>query len=155
MCGNAEYDDLNIRSTSGTSPDPHVVRELSHLHENFVIVLADKAPDIFTFVWKKYCEYVKWIILPGTLNTIWHIFLHQKCWETVNCFLFSLEYRQIMTSSIYMTFYLISRMQKLLINTDSFADSSKCSTKPLSILLTQQKVQSTVTARKTCVKRTL
>ena len=34
--------------------DPEVVRELSRLHENFVIVPADKASNNYTFVCKKY-----------------------------------------------------------------------------------------------------
>ena len=33
--------------------DPDVVRELSRLHENFVIVPADKAPNNYTFVCKR------------------------------------------------------------------------------------------------------
>ena len=34
--------------------DPDVVTELSRLHENFVIVPADKASNNFTFVRKRY-----------------------------------------------------------------------------------------------------
>ena len=57
MCLNAESDDLNILSTPDTSPffsDPDVVTELSRLHENFVIVPADKASNNYTFVCKRY-----------------------------------------------------------------------------------------------------
>ena len=53
----AESDDLNILSTPDTSPffrDPDVVHELSRLHENFVIVPADKASNNYTFVCKKH-----------------------------------------------------------------------------------------------------
>ena len=35
--------------------DPEVVRELSRLHENFVIIHADKASNNYTCVCKKYC----------------------------------------------------------------------------------------------------
>ena len=35
--------------------DPDIVHELSRLHENFVIVPADKASNNYTFVCKKYC----------------------------------------------------------------------------------------------------
>ena len=34
--------------------DPDVVKELSRLHENFVIVSADKASNNYTFVCKRY-----------------------------------------------------------------------------------------------------
>ena len=57
MCLNAESDDLNILSTPDTSPffsDPDVVTERSRLHENFVIVPAEKASNNYTFVWKRY-----------------------------------------------------------------------------------------------------
>ena len=48
--------------------DPEVVRELSRLHENFVIVLADKASNIYTFVCKKY--YVSILIEELGLNSL-------------------------------------------------------------------------------------
>ena len=43
----------NTRSKS-IFRDPDVVRELSRLHENFVIVPADKTSDNYTFVCKKH-----------------------------------------------------------------------------------------------------
>ena len=77
---------VNTRSES-IFRDPDVVRELSRLHENFVIVPADKASNNYTFVCKSH--YVDILIEklglhspPGnpTYNlTIWLIFLHQKC----------------------------------------------------------------------------
>ena len=48
--------------------DPEVVRELSSLHENFVIVPADKASNNYTFVCKKY--YVSILIEELGLNSL-------------------------------------------------------------------------------------
>ena len=48
--------------------DPAVVRELSRLHENFVIVPADKASNKYTFVCKKY--YVSILIEELGLNSL-------------------------------------------------------------------------------------
>ena len=48
--------------------DPEVVRELSRLHENFVIVPADKASNNYTFVCKKY--YVSILIEKLGLNSL-------------------------------------------------------------------------------------
>ena len=48
--------------------DPEVVRELSRLHENFVIVPADKASNNYTFVCKKY--YVSILIEELGLNSL-------------------------------------------------------------------------------------
>ena len=44
---------VNTRSES-IFRDPDVVRELSRLHENFVIVPADKASNNYTFVCKRH-----------------------------------------------------------------------------------------------------
>ena len=48
--------------------DPEVVRELSRLHENFVIVPADKASNSYTFVCKKY--YINILIEERGLNSL-------------------------------------------------------------------------------------
>ena len=48
--------------------DPEVVRELSRLRENFVIVPADKASNNYTFVCKKY--YVSILIEELELNSL-------------------------------------------------------------------------------------
>ena len=48
--------------------DPDVVRELSRLHENFVIVPADKASNNYTFVCRKY--YVSILIEELGLNSL-------------------------------------------------------------------------------------
>ena len=81
---------VNTRHESIFS-DPDVVRELSRLHENFVIVHADKASNNYTFVCKRHCvsiltQELVFNSLHGmrTLHTISRIFLHQKCWATLN-----------------------------------------------------------------------
>ena len=73
---------VNTRHESIFS-DPDVVTELSSLHENFVIVPADKASNNYTFVSKRY--YVDILIeelglhyILETLHTILQIFLHQR-----------------------------------------------------------------------------
>ena len=48
--------------------DPEVVRELSRLHDNFVIVPADKASNRYTFVCRKY--YVSILIEELGLNSL-------------------------------------------------------------------------------------
>ena len=65
--------------------DPDVVTELSRLHENFVIVPADKASNNYTFVCKRYyvdilipLRKLDFIYFLKTLHTILQIFLHQR-----------------------------------------------------------------------------
>ena len=71
--------------------------------EALVVVPADKASNIFTFVCMKH--YVDIQIreltlqsLPGNLHTIWHIVLHQTCWTATKWSSLSSEYRHIMRS---------------------------------------------------------
>ena len=105
--------------------DPDVSHELSRLHENFVIVPADKASNNYTFVCKKH--YVDILIkelglnsLPGnpTYN-LTDFFLHQKCWTTTNRSSLPSEFRQTMMISIYLTFIGFRRCTKIHINIDS------------------------------------
>ena len=115
---------VNTRSES-IFRDPDVVLELSRLHENFVIVPADKASNNYTFVCKRH--YVDILIeelglhsLPGkpTYNlTIF--FLHQRCWTTTNRLSPPSEYSQIVRSSICLTFIGFRRCTKVHINIDS------------------------------------
>ena len=67
--------------------DPEVVREPSRLHENFVIVPADKASNNYAYVCRRYCIGILKMNLdltrfPESLHTILQIFLHHKCWTT-------------------------------------------------------------------------
>ena len=54
-----------------------------------------------------------------TLHTFWQIYMHQKCWTTSNRVLLPSEYRQIMGSSICLTFIVFRRCKIININTDS------------------------------------
>ena len=68
---------------------PDVVRELSRLHENFVIVPADKASNNYTFVCKRHyvsilTEELGLNSLPGNPTCNFTDFMHQKCWITTN-----------------------------------------------------------------------
>ena len=54
-----------------------------------------------------------------TLHTIWQICLHQKCWTTTNRSSLPSEYRQIVRSSICLTFIGFRRCTKIHINIDS------------------------------------
>ena len=95
---------VNTRHKSIFS-DPDVVREQSRLHENFVIVPADKASNNYTFVCKRHYVSILSEELGlnslhlthslGTLHTISRIFLHQKCWTTTNRSSLHLELRQV------------------------------------------------------------
>ena len=116
---------VNTRSES-IFRDPDVARELSRLHENFIIVPADKASNNYTFVCKRH--YVDILIeelglhsLPGnpTYNLSGQIFLHQRCWTTTNRFSPPSEYNQIVRSSICLTFIGFRRCTKVHINIDS------------------------------------
>ena len=75
------------------------------------------------FIWQ--CDYPQ---------TIWRIFLHQKCSTTTNRSLLPSEYRQIMRRSIYLTFLGFRRCAKIL-KTQMHCGFIDCSNKSLSILL--------------------
>ena len=118
---------VNTRSES-IFRDPDVARELSRLHDNFVIVPADKASNNYTFVCKRHYHVItstSWsrnldsIHFLETLHTIWQIFLHQRCWTTTNRFSPPSEYSQIVRSSICLTFIGFRRCTKVHINIDS------------------------------------
>ena len=70
-----------------------------------------------------------------TLHTILQIFLDRRFWTTINQFSLPSEYRQPMKSSI--CHFWIPKMHKNPYKHRFIAGSSKCSTKPPSILLTK------------------
>ena len=79
---------VNTRHESIFS-DPDVVRELSRLHENFVIVPQTKHPTTIHLsardITSASCQRILDLTHSlGTLHTISRIFLHQKCWTTTN-----------------------------------------------------------------------
>ena len=102
--------------------DPDVVRELSRLHENFVIVPADKASNNYTFVCKRH--YVDILIeelglhsLPG--NPTYNMTDFSASEVLDNHKSPPSEYSQIVRISICLTFIGFRRCTKIHINIDS------------------------------------
>ena len=132
---------VNTRHESIFS-DPDVVRELSRLHENFVIVPADKASNNYTFVCKRH--YVRILSEELGLNSL-------PGNPTYNLTDFSASevldnHKSVLTSFGIETsddeldlpyIYWIPKMHKNPYKHRFIAGSSQCSTKPLSILLTK------------------
>ena len=132
---------VNTRHESIFS-DPDVVRELSRFHDDFVIVPADKASNNYIFVCKRH--YVRILSEELGLNS-----LHGN--STYNLTDFSASevldnHKSVLTSFGIETsddeldlpyIYWIPKMQKNPYKHRFIAGSSKCSTKPLSILLTK------------------
>ena len=122
--------------------DPDVVRELSRLHENFVIVPADKASNNYTFVCKRHyvsilSEELGLNSLPG--NPTYNL-TDLSASEVLD------NHKSVLTSFGIETsddeldlpyIYWIPKMHKNPYKHRFIAGSSKCSTKPLSILLTK------------------
>ena len=144
MCLNAESDDLKFyqHQTRVHFSDPDVVTELSRLHENFVIVPADKASNNYTFVCKRY--YVD--ILLEELGL--HLLPGNPTYNLTDCSASEIldNHKSVLTSfGIQRTdeeldlpyIYWIPKMHKNPYKHRFIAGSSKCSTKPLSILLTK------------------
>ena len=132
---------VNTRHESIFS-DPDVVRELSRLHENFVIVPADKASNNYTFVCKRHyvsilSEELGLNSLPG--NPTYNL-TDLSASEVLD------NHKSVLTSFGIETsddeldlpyIYWIPKMHKNPYKHRFIAGSSKCSTKPLSILLTK------------------
>ena len=135
--------------------DSGVVRELSHLHEDFVIVPAHKASNNYTFVWKRY--YVSILIeelglnsLPG--NTTYNLtgFSASKVLENRKPVLTSFGI-DTNDDELYLPYiYWIPKMHKNPYKHLFIAGSTKCSTKPLSILLTKMLTHITQGLQKYC-----
>ena len=132
---------VNTRSES-ICRDPDVVRELSRLHENFVIVPADKASNNYTFVCKRH--YVDILIeelglhsLPGNPTYNLTDFSASEVLDNHKSVItsFGIQSNSEELDSPYI--YWIPKMHKNPYKHRSIAGSSKCSTKPLSILLTK------------------
>ena len=129
---------VNTRHESSFS-DPDVVTELSRLHENFVIVPADKACNNYTVVCKRY--YVDILIEELGLHLL----------RTYNLTDFSASdvldnHKSVLSSFGIQTtdeeldlpyIYWIPKMHKNPYKHRFIAGSSKCSTKSLSIILTK------------------
>ena len=107
---------VNTRSES-IFRDPGVVHELSRLHENFVIVPADKASNNYNFVCKKHyvdilIEEVGLLSLPGNPTYNLTDFSASEVLDNRKSVLIFFEYRLIMRSSICLTFIEFRRCTK-------------------------------------------
>ena len=132
---------VNTRSES-IFRDPDVVRELSRLHENFVIVPADKASNNYTFVCKRH--YVDILIeelglhsLPGNPTYNLTDFSASEVLDNHKSVLTSFGIQSNSEELDLPYIYWIPKMHKNPYKHRFIAGSSKCSTKPLSILLTK------------------
>ena len=122
--------------------DPDVVREVSRLHENFVKVPADKASNKYNFVCKRH--YVDILIqdfglysLPGNPTYNLTDFSASKVLDNHKSVLTSFG-TQANSEELYLPYiYLIPKMHNNPYKQRFIAGSSKCSTKPLSFLLTK------------------
>ena len=122
--------------------DPDVVSELSRLHENFVIVPADKASNNYTFVCKRY--YVDTLIeelglhlLPGNPTYNLTDFSASEVLDNHKSVLTTFGIQTADEELDLPYIYWIPKMHKNPYKHRFIAGSSKCSTKPLSILLTK------------------
>ena len=133
---------VNIRHESIFS-DPDVVRELSRLHDNFVIVPTDKSSNNHTFVCKRH--YVSIVTEDLGLNSL----PGNPTYNITDCSASEVldNHTSVLTSFGIETsndeldllyIYLIPKAHKNPYKHRFITGSSKCSTKPLSILLTKQ-----------------
>ena len=132
---------VNTRSES-IFRDPDVARELSRLHENSVIVPADKASNNYTFVCKRH--YVDILIeelglhsLPGNPTYNLTDLSASEVLDNHTSVLTSFGIQSNSEELDLPYMYWISKMHKSPYKHRFIAASSKCSTKPLSILLTK------------------
>ena len=121
---------------------PEVVRELSRLHENLVIVPADKDSNNYTFLCKKY--YVSILIeelglnsLPGNPTYNLTDFSASEVLDNHKSVITSFEIDPNEDELDLPYIYWIPKMHKNLYKHRFIAGSARCSTKPLSILLTK------------------
>ena len=132
---------VNTRHESIFS-DPDVVRDLSCLHENVVIVPADKASNNYTFVCKRHyvrilSEELRLNSLPGNPTCNLTDFSASEVLDNHKSVLttFGIETSDDKLDLPYI--YWIPKMHKNPYKHRFIAGSSKYSTKPLSILLTK------------------
>ena len=132
---------VNTRHESIFS-DPDVVTELSRLHENFVIVPADKASNTYTFVCKRYyvdilIEELGLHLLPGNPTYNLTDFSASEVLDNHKSVLTSFGIQTTDEEFDLPYIYWIPKIHKNPYKHRFIAGSSKCSTKPLSILLTK------------------
>ena len=117
-------------------------RELSRLHENFVIVPADKSSNNYTFVCKRYyvdilIEELGLHLLPGHPTCNLTDFSTSEVLDNHKSVLISFGIQTTDEELDFPYIYWIPKMYKNPYKHRFIAGSSKCSTKPLSILLTK------------------
>ena len=122
--------------------DPDVATELSRLHKNFVIVPADKASNNYTFVCKRYyvdilIEELGLQLLPGNPTYNLTDFSASEVLDNHKSVLTSFGIPTTDEELDLPYIYWIPKMHKNPYKHRFIAGSSKCSTKPLSILLTK------------------
>ena len=122
--------------------DPDVVRELFRLRENFVIVPADKASNNYTFVFERH--YVDILMeelglhsLPGNPTYNLTDFSAPEVLDNHKSVLTSFGIQANNEELDLPYIYWIPKMHKNTYKRRFIADAAKCSTKPLSILLTK------------------
>ena len=131
---------VNTRHESIFS-DPDVVSELSRLHENFVIVPADNASNNYSFVCKRYyvdilIEELGLHLLPGNPTYNFTDFSASEVLDNHESVLTTFRIQTVDEELDLPYIYWIPKMHKNPYKHRFIAGSSKCSTKPLSILLT-------------------
>ena len=121
--------------------DPHVIEELSCLHDKYVVVPADKASNNIVFVCKKH--YIDCLIKElGINNTLRNptytlsTLTKQEILENHKSVLISFGVNPKDEDQDLPSLYWIPKLHKNPYKERYIAGSSKCSTKPLSKVLT-------------------
>ena len=122
---------MSTRSTS-IFKDPNVAKHLSLLHDKYVIVSADKAPNNMVFVFKSH--YIECLNLVLTIHLAsLHIprrhLRKMKSWTIIGLFYVPLEFQPKMKNWI-------PKLHKCPFKQRYIAGYAKCSTRPLYKLLT-------------------
>jgi hypothetical protein len=131
---------MNSRSTS-IFKDPNVAKHLSLLHDKYVIVSAENAPINIVFVCKSH--YIDCLIkelgIANSLATLHDIprrhLQKRKSLTIIDLFYVPLEFQPKMKNWIY-HHYWIPKLHNCPFKQRYIDGSAKCSTKPLSKLLT-------------------
>ena len=132
---------MSTRSTS-IFKDPNVAKHLSLLHDKYVIVSADKAPNNIVVVCKSH--YIDCLIkelgIDNSLGNLIHIprrhIRKRTSWTIIGLFYVPLEFQPKMKNLDLPSLYWIPKLHKCPFKQRYIAGSAKCSTKPLSKLLT-------------------
>ena len=123
---------MSTRSTS-IFKDPNFAKHLSLLHDKYVIVSADKAPNNIVFAFKSHYIDCLNLVLTIHLASI-HIsrrhLRKRKSWTIIGLFYVPLEFQPKMKNWIY-HHYWIPKLHNCPFKHRHIAGPAKCSTKPL------------------------